>query len=127
MNADDVSRAMARAADARGRMTARQLEALRLVADGFTRYRDLATALGAASSNAAATHVRVLAVRGYLTTSLRSASIALTAKGWIALGPCEHVIAGHLVTLYGGKFGPPKYCPWCRRVLVPANPGEWTP
>jgi hypothetical protein len=119
MNADEVTAAMARAAAVRGRMTDRQLEALRLIAIGHVRYRDLATALGAASSNAAATHVRVLALRGFVSTSSRSASIALTPKGWVALGPCEHMVAGCLVPLYGGKFGPPNVCPWCRRLLVP--------
>lgn len=121
MNADEVSAAMTRAAAVRGRMTDRQLEALRLIANGHVRYRDLATALGAASTNAAATHVRVLVLRGYVITSRRSASIALTLKGWVALGPCEHMIEGHLMTLYGGKFGPPNFCPWCRRLLVPAH------
>lgn len=89
--------------------TDRQLEVLRLVADGVTSRRGLADKLGASSSAAAQETLERLRDRGLVEwTPKRAASVRVTSAGWRLLGLCEcmtRAIALDLVQVHqdGGR------------------------
>ena len=124
--------------------TPRQLELLRMIANGLRTHRAIASAMGIRSTNGVADHLLKLRNHGFVLPVPASSRTGhrgrhtgpqvppmLTDKGWRALGPCDCINlaarAGDILVrsgAYSVHIGttPFKFCPWCGRKLPSPEP-----